>query len=376
METRAPHPLTPKDTLFDWLQLTRSENVGPLTFRDLLNHYGTVRAALEALPELAVRGGRTRPLKVASPLEIEKELEATHGFGARIVTMEDPLYPPLLGHIESAPPVITVKGQLSHLQNPLFAIVGARNASLMGKKIAGRLAGDLGNQGWVVASGLARGIDTAAHQGSLQTGTVAVLAGGIDNIYPSENELLYHRIAQEGVLVAESPFGTKPHATLFPRRNRIVSGISRATVVVEAAFKSGSLITARYALEQGREVFAVPGHPFDPRARGCNKLIKNGAVLVESFEDIDQEISPRTPFYPEPHVVECEESSPPRPLEDVRQILKENLSVVPISVDEVMRECQLSASELWIAILEMELAGYLERHPGAKISLKEEWNSA
>ena len=226
MEIQAPL-LKTEDTLFDWLQLTRSENVGPLTFRELLKHYGTVRNALAALPELASKGGMKRSLKIASPLDIEKELDQVHTFGAQLITMDDPRYPPLLCHIESAPPVLTVKGRLELLQCPLFAIVGARNASLMGKNIAQRLASDLGKQGWIIASGLARGIDTAAHQGSLQTGTVAVLAGGIDTIYPQENEPLYGRIGQDGVLIAESPFGTQPQATLFPRRNRI-GGRSRA----------------------------------------------------------------------------------------------------------------------------------------------------
>lgn len=284
--------------------------------------------------------------------------------------MKDPRHPLLLSHIESAPPVLVVKGCLDLLQRPLFAIVGARNASLMGKTLARRLASELGKEGWVIASGLARGIDTAAHEGSLHSGTVAVLAGGIDNIYPQENAALYERIGQEGVLMAESPFGTPPHPTLFPRRNRIVSGISRCTLVVEAALKSGSLITARYAAEQGRDVFAIPGHPFDPRARGCNKLLKQGAILVESIEDIEQEISPRADFYPAYKEERCEEASSSRSLEDVRRLLKENLSVIPISVDEVLRECQLSASELWVVLLEMEIAGYLQRHPGGKVSLK------
>lgn len=361
--------------LLDWLTLARSENIGPLTFHHLLKRFGSVRAALEALPSLAARGGLRRPLKIASRSEVEKEIEKTQAYGAQILTLIHPLYPPLLRHIDSAPPVLTVKGRLDLLQHPLFAIVGARNASAMGKKMAYKLAQGLGQQGWGIASGLARGIDTAAHQASLQTGTIAVLAGGIDNIYPQENEGLYIKIAQEGVLIAESPFSTQPHATLFPRRNRIISGVSRGTLIVEAALKSGSLTTARYALEQGRDVFAIPGHPLDPRANGCNKLIKNGAILTETLEDITNEISPGKPLSFSPSEMTLEEISPPSSLEMIRKIIYENLSIVPINVDEVIRECQLQASDVWIVLLEMEIAGRLERHLGGKVSLKEEWKS-
>lgn len=371
------HPHTPisDEELLDWLQLSRSENVGPLTFHHLLKQYKTPRKALAALPDLASKGGLKRPLKIIPRTDIEKELTATRACGADIITFKDPLYPPLLRHIDSAPAVITAKGRLEFLQDPLFAIVGARNASAMGKKMAHQLAQLLGQQGWMVASGLARGIDGAAHQGSLQRGTIAVLAGGLDQVYPLENQNLYNRIGEEGVLLAESAFGVQPQATLFPRRNRIISGISRCILVVEAALKSGSLITARYALEQGRDVFAVPGHPLDPRARGCNQLIKNGAILVETIEDIQQEISPSQSLnLKEEHVSflkEVESSS----LESSRDLIKENLSFVPISVDELIRECQLSATDVWIVLLEMEIAGCLERLPGGRVSLKEEWKS-
>lgn len=368
------HP-TPDEELLDWLQLSRSENIGPLTFHRLLKKYTTPREALLALPELASRGGLKRPLHIISRLAVEKELATTRNYGAEIITVEDPLYPPLLRHIESAPPVITVKGRLNLLQEPIFAIVGARNASAMGKKMAHQLAHGLGQREWIIASGLARGIDTAAHQGSLQKGTIAVLPGGLDQVYPLENQALYDQIGEEGVLVAESPFGVQPQATLFPRRNRIISGISRSVLVVEAALKSGSLITARYGLEQGRDVFAIPGHPLDPRARGCNQLIKNGAILVETIEDIEQEISPSQPF----HLKEEQETSlriiESSGLESARSLIKENLSYVPISVDELIRECQLQATDVWVVLLEMEIAGCLERLPGGKVSLKEEWKS-
>lgn len=360
------------ETLLDWLQLSRSENVGPLTFHRLVQRYKTPQNALGSLPELASRGGRKRPLKIASRVSVEKELITTRSHGADIITMESPAYPPLLRQIDSAPPVITVKGRLDLLESPLFAIVGARNASAMGKKMAFQLAQSLGQQQWTIASGLARGIDGAAHLGSLKQGTVAILAGGIDQVYPIENQKLYDRIGGEGVLLAESAFGVQPQSTLFPRRNRIISGISRCVLVIEAALKSGSLITARYALEQGRDVFAIPGHPLDPRARGCNQLIKNGAILVETIEDIQGEISPNSPlnFKEDPCIFP--ESITSSSLEFSRSLIKENLSYVPISIDELIRECQLSASEVGIILLEMEIAGTIERLPGGKVSLKEE----
>lgn len=367
--------LKTNEDILDWLQLIRSENVGPLTFHRLLKKYGTAGKALQALPELASQGGLKRPLKIASRTDVEKEFSAARAFGATILTVEDPLYPSLLRHIESAPPLLMVKGRLELLQESLLAIVGARNASAMGKKMAHKFAGELGAQGWIIASGLARGIDAAAHQGSLQRGTVAVLAGGIDQIYPPENAALYAQVAEEGVLVAEAPFGTQPQATLFPRRNRIISGMSRCVLVVEAALKSGSLITAQCALEQGRDVFAIPGHPLDPRARGCNQLIKNGAILVETLEDIEQEVSAATPLRLEESLPLYEEVQPSASLDEVRRLLNENLNYTPINVDELIRECQLSASDVWVVLLEMEIAGRLERHPGGKVALKEDWKS-
>ncbi|MBS0271595.1 MAG: DNA-protecting protein DprA [Proteobacteria bacterium] len=367
-----PHP---SEDLFIWLQLARSENIGPVTFHRLLKIHKTPQDALKALPELAKHGGLKRPLKIADPAEIERELTALQRIGAHILTIRDPGYPPLLRYIDTPPPLLTIKGREELLQDSIFAIVGARNASAMGKKMAYQFAEKLGKQGWIIGSGLARGIDGAAHQGSLATGTIAVLAGGIDQIYPPENEALYQQIAEEGILIAESPFGTQPQATLFPKRNRIISGISRCLLIVEAALKSGSLITARFALEQGREVFAIPGHPLDPRARGCNQLIKNGAVLVEELEDILNEISPSTPLRLEESVSDFEDITTSPSLHKARQIVNENLSIIPISVDELIRECQLSASDVWIVLLEMEIAGRLERHPGGKASLKEEWKS-
>lgn len=373
-KTLLPHQKN-EAILLDWLQLSRSENIGPLTFHRLLQRYKTPSKALAALPDLASRGGLKRPLKIISRDTVEQELAATRKFGADIITLDDPFYPPLLRHIDSAPPVITVKGRLDLLQNPLFAIVGARNASAMGKKMAYQLAKSLGQERWVIASGLARGIDGAAHEGSLHQGTAAILAGGIDQVYPTEHQGLYDRIGEEGVLMAESAFGVQPQATLFPRRNRIISGISRCILVIEAAIKSGSLITARYALEQGRDVFAIPGHPLDPRARGCNQLIKNGAVLVESIEDIQGEITSCSPLNLKEDDCILPASIPSSSSASSRSLIQENLSYTPISIDELIRECQLSASEMGIILLEMEIAGCLARLPGGKISLKKEWKS-
>lgn len=363
------------EILLDWLQLSRSENVGPATFHQLLKTYKTAHHALNVLPELAKKGGLKRPLKLASRERASEELEKTLAFGAHILSFEDPLYPPPLRHIETAPPLLTVKGNLSSLNSPYFAIVGARNASALGKKMSYKFAQDLGSNGWGIASGLARGVDTSAHKGSLETGTLAVLAGGIDNIYPPENEDLYHEIAQKGLLMAESPWGVKPHSILFPRRNRLISGISQCLLVVEAALKSGSLITARYALDSGREVFAIPGHPLDPRARGVNYLIKNGAVLVETLEDILTEVSPTLRGKPPSQIDIIAEQGSLLPRNNSRKILEDNLSFVPIRVDELIRECNLSAQEVWIILLEMEIAGRLERLPGNCVALKEEWKS-
>lgn len=363
------------EDLTSWLQLARCENVGPITFHHLIKRYGTPEEALKALPELAAQGGLKRSLRLISRAEVEKELTSVATFGAQLITFNSPSYPPLLRHIDSAPPLLAVKGRIELLQKPLFAVVGARNASAMGKKMARSFAEKLGEEGWGIVSGLARGIDGAAHQGSLKNGTIAVLAGGIDQIYPPENEVLYQQIAEEGVLVAESPFGVQPQSTLFPRRNRIISGLSRALLIAEAALKSGSLITARNALEQGREVFAIPGHPLDPRARGCNHLIKNGAILVETVEDILEEIFLNAPLEFEEEISQIKYPSSPHSLQKSRQIINENLSVVPISIDELIRECQLSPSDLWIVLLEMEIAGRIERLPGGKVALKKEWKS-
>ena len=284
--------LSPTERLA-WLRLTRTENVGPVTFHQLIARFGTAAAALEALPEIVRRGGRAKPLAVFASSEAERELEAAERLGAHLVAQSEPDYPPALAAIEDAPPLLTMKGRKELATRRGVAVVGARNASANGRRLAHDVAAGLGEAGLIVISGLARGIDAAAHQGSLGTGTLAVLAGGIDAIYPEENRSLHEAIAERGLLVAEMPVGTVPQARHFPRRNRIISGIALGVLVVEAAERSGSLITARFALEQGREVFAVPGSPLDPRAKGTNRLLRDGATLVESADDILRELAPQ-----------------------------------------------------------------------------------
>ncbi|HSK40776.1 MAG TPA: DNA-processing protein DprA, partial [Arenibaculum sp.] len=260
-------PLSERERV-DWLRLIRSENVGPVTFFRLVERFGDAGAALDALPSLAKRGGRTAPLRVCGRSDAERELAANLRAGARLVAACEPDFPGPLAALDDCPPMISVRGSGHLLHQPAVALVGARNASLNGRRMAGRMACDLGEAGYLVVSGLARGIDAAAHEGALAHGTAAVVAGGIDVIYPEENRELHGRIGEAGVLVAEMPVGTHPQARHFPRRNRIISGLSLAVVVIEAAPRSGSLITARMAADQGREVFAVPGSPLDPRCQG------------------------------------------------------------------------------------------------------------
>ena len=263
-----------------WVRLIRSEQIGPATFAALLQRYGSASEALNALPRLARRAGRTRGIAIASETAIDEEFERVARIGARLVALPDPEYPTRLAELEAPPPVITVLGEIEILSRPAIAMVGARNASAIAMRFARELARDQGQAGLTVVSGLARGIDAAAHHGSLDTGTVAVLAGGVDNVYPPDNKELYARIREQGAIVSEMPIGFAPVAQHFPRRNRIISGLAQGVVVVEAAMNSGSLITARFAAEQGREVFAVPGSPLDPRCKGTNNLIRDGATLT------------------------------------------------------------------------------------------------
>ena len=367
-----PRSLNPAERL-DWLRLIRSENVGPITFYQLLARFGSAEAALEALPRIARSGGRAKPLTLCSRAAAERESALLRDAGGRLVAWGEPEYPPALAAVDDAPPLIAMKG-VSHLfQHPAIAVVGARNASANGRRFARDIAVQLGQQGLLVVSGLARGIDAAAHEGALATGTAAVLAGGIDKIYPPENRALHEQIAERGVLIAEMPVGTEPQARHFPRRNRIISGASLGVLVIEAATRSGSLITARFALEQGREVFAVPGSPLDPRCRGTNDLIRNGATLVESVDDILRELAPLigTSLSERKHDAPAATVTPAgeNDLSRAREMITSLLSPNSVPVDELVRQCQLSPSLVVTVLLELELAGRIERHPGNQVSL-------
>lgn len=359
-----------------WLRLIRSENVGPATFWRLLAHCGTAEKALQALPDLSKRGGRAKPLKPYPATQAASEIEQADAMGARFLACGEPRFPFRLGAVASPPPLICVRGHDTLMTRNMIAIVGARNASLAGRKIAQTLASDLTAAGFIVVSGLARGIDTAAHNGALEGGTVAVMAGGIDHIYPPENKDLYDAIAQQGCLLSEMPLGFAPQARHFPRRNRLVSGLSLGTVVVEATLKSGSLITARHAVEQNREVFAIPGSPLEPRSKGPNSLIRSGAKLTETAEDVISEIrtilegplgEPEQAMLPVPssHAGSVDETA----LAEARGIITRLLGPTPISRDEVMRETGLTPNLVSTVLLELELAGRLESQPGQRVSL-------
>lgn len=368
-------PLT-HDNLIDILRLLRTPTIGPVTFFSLLRRFGTAASALEALPELAHRGGRKQALTLATPQQAQAEIEATEKFGARLVVYGAPDYPALLLNVPDAPPVITVHGNTGMWQNrDTIAIVGARNASAHGCQFAGILSRDLGQQSFTTISGLARGIDAYAHKGSLPTGTVAVIAGGIDTIYPPQNEKLYAQLRESGAIISEQAFGALPFAGSFPGRNRIIAGMSLGTVVVEAAPRSGSLITARYASDYGREVFAVPGSPLDPRAKGCNQLLKEGATMVESAQDI---INALSPFRKIPQVEEApatftqpEKTLPANDadMHEIRRQLLDKLGTTAVSVDELIEQCDTSAQGVLTILLELELAGKLKRTAGNKVSL-------
>ncbi len=363
-----------------WLRLARSEGVGPATFRDLIERFGTAEAALAALPDLARRAGRDRPPRIQSRARAEDELASLAKLGGGIVASCEPAYPEALAAISDAPPILTWRGDPGLLARPAIAIVGARNASAGGCRIAGTLARELGEAGLVVVSGLARGIDAAAHRGALASGTIAVFAGGIDVVYPAENGVLAAAIAERGVLLAELAPGTQPLARNFPRRNRIVSGLARGTLVVEAAIRSGSLTTARLAAEQGREVMAIPGSPLDPRCRGANRLIRDGAALVEEAGDILEILGPvavpvnRT-LHPKPSLPDISPTPAPESQtidktgENTAATILERLGPTPVPVDELIRQCSFSAPLVRTVLLELELEGRLERHPGDRVSM-------
>ncbi|WP_246725305.1 DNA-processing protein DprA [Beijerinckia sp. L45] len=391
-----------------WLRLWRSDNIGPRTFQTLLKRFGSAEAALEALPDLLRHNNPGRAIKIAAVADIERELDLAARCGARFIAMAEPTYPKLLLEIDSPPAVIAARGNLDTLNRAAIGIVGARNASAAGLAFAERLARGLGQAGYVIVSGFARGIDSRAHRASLASGTIAVLAGGHDKLYPADQQPFLDRLLEDGAAISEMPFGWEARGRDFPRRNRLVSGLSLGVVVVEAARRSGSLITARFAADQGREVFAVPGSPLDPRAEGTNDLLRDGATFCCEVDDVLRALADRVPAKgqgdlfsdaparddeplwdeldlfgkapaPEPArettplVYDNEDEPAPGGLEEsgrrpVERIV-EKLGPTPISIDELGRAAELASREVRAALLELELAGRIERHGGGLVSL-------
>ncbi len=358
----------------DALRLIRAEGVGPMTVFQLVKFAGSVAKAIEIAPDMSRRGGRKKPIVIPSKASAEREYEALTRFGAEVLLYGQERYPRLLQFIPDAPPLITVRGH-THLfaHNKLIGMVGARNASANGCTFARKLAGDLGAAGYVVVSGLARGIDAAAHHGALSSGTVAVIGGGINNVYPPENAALYDAIAATGCIVSELPFGAEPHARSFPGRNRIIAGMSRAVAVIEASLKSGSLITADYANDYGRDVFAVPGSPMDPRCHGTNKLLRDGASILESARDILSGLAPLgelplaepdfLPLLREAAAADYQSEA------DARDCVLAALGPAPTLTEDLLAATGMPAPALMAVLLELELAGRIERHAGSQISL-------
>lgn len=366
-----PTPPRSEEEAIRWLQLIRSHRVGPSTFYRLLGEHGSAGKALLALPEIARTAG-VKGYRVCDPLEAEREYRAGRKLGARLLCYGGPGYPAALMDIDDAPPVLWARGRLEMFEAPCVALVGARNASSLGTRMARRLAAELGQAGHIVVSGLARGIDAAAHAAALEHGTIAVLAGGINVTYPAENAALAAQIGESGLLVSEQPLGLTPQARHFPRRNRIISGLAQAVVVVEAAAKSGSLITAKNALDQGRDVLAVPGHPFDGRSGGCNMLIRDGATLVRCIEDVLEALPTTTqPIQATPAPAPL----PPGPPHEKRaagtlepRILR-LLGPSPMAEDQLIRDLDLPADAVAPALVELELTGRIRRQPGGLLAL-------
>lgn len=357
------------------VRLIRSENVGPVTFRALINHFGGAEAALAAVPELSRRGGRARPIRLCPADKAEAELERAEQAGAVPLFTIEPGYPTALAVIDAPPPLLYVKGDAALLDRPIVSIVGSRQCSAAGTKLARVFAKELGRAGYVVASGLARGIDAVAHEAALESGTIAVVAGGIDVVYPPEHEVLQRTISEQGCLITEMPPAFVPRGKDFPRRNRIISGISFGVLIVEAARRSGTLVTARLAAEQGREVFAIPGHPLDPRAEGTNRLLKSGATLVTEPDDLLSALAPLTGAYPTTSYEEAEaeqtaEPAPYAPLSDSdRDRVLAALGTAPIDIDSLVRGTRLEIRQVQVALIELALAGRIERHGSGFISL-------
>ena len=356
------------EDLVDRLRLLRTPGIGPVTYRQLIARFGTPAAALAAVPDLARRGGgKVPPLLTVS--DAEREIARVEKLGARWLALGQGLYPRLLAQTEDAPPLLIASGNLNLLDRQAVSIVGARNASAAACRFARGLAHELGQHDLVVVSGLARGIDSAAHDGALDSGTIGVIAGGIDVFYPPENEERQKALYERGLVLAEMPPGTEPRARHFPYRNRIIAGMSSGTVVIEAAPRSGSLITARLAAEAGREVMAVPGSPLDPRAQGCNQLIRDGATLVQNAADVIEVIRPyesRVQAAPSPY----EPAPEPMNGDDALGLVEELLGPSPVPVDEIIRLSGAPSGAVQMALLELDLAGRLDRHAGGKVSLR------
>jgi DNA processing protein len=357
------------EDLVDRLRLLRTPGIGPVTFRQLIARFGSAGDALSAVPDLARRGGGKAP-PLATRAEAEREIDKVERLGAKFLVLGQGLYPRLLAELDDAPPLLVAKGNHNLLDRQALAIVGARNASAAACRFARGLAHDLGVQDLVVVSGLARGIDSAAHDGALETGTIGVVAGGVDVFYPPENEERQKALYERGLVLAEMPPGTEPRARHFPYRNRIIAGMSSGTVVVEAAPRSGSLITARLAAEAGREVMAVPGSPLDPRAQGCNQLIRDGATLIQNAADVVEAIRP---FQTQVRSTPAAYEAPARDMNgtDARGLVEELLGPSPVPVDEIIRLSGASAGAVQMALLELDLAGRLDRHAGGKVSLRD-----
>ena len=354
--------------LVDRLRLVRSPGIGPVTYRHLITRFGSPATALAAVPDLARRGGGAPP-KLFSRQDAEREIARVEKLGAKYLLLGQGLYPRLLSELDDAPPLLIVRGQVQLLDRMAVGIVGARNASAAACRFARGLAHDLGQNDLVVVSGLARGIDSAAHDGALETGTVGIVAGGVDICYPPENQERQKVMFERGLVIAEMPPGTEPRARHFPYRNRIIAGLGAGTVVVEAAPRSGSLITARLAAEAGREVMAVPGSPLDPRAQGCNQLIRDGATLVQNASDVVEAIRPIAPRV----------RAQPTPFEhgpehlngdDALGVVEQLLGPSPVPVDEIIRLSGASSGTVQMALLELDLAGRLDRYAGGKVSLR------
>ena len=359
------------------IRLLRSERIGPISFAQLMLRFGSALAAIDALPDLVQRAGG-RPLRIVSQGQAEQEAQRVEAAGARYLFADDADYPGLLGHIDNAPPILTVRGDTRLMQRPSIAMVGARNASASACRFARQIAGELAEAGFLVVSGLARGIDTSAHEGALRiagaglASTAGVIASGIDISYPPENRNLQAEMGERALVIAEQPPGTEPLARHFPYRNRIIAGMAHGTLVVEAAPRSGSLITARLAAEAGRDVMAIPGSPLDSRSRGCNELIRGGAVLVQGVEDILELVSPMT-LSRARHVAAPVQPYAPQPQREpddaARQLLVDLLGRSPIGVDELVRQSALESGAVQMILLDLELGGLIERHAAGRVSL-------